>query len=77
MSFRQYNCIKVCISIPAVSDGNAAAVNGPGHGPKTQHGHDEGPDELVGGVIHWSSVPPQPGVVHKTLNMLQKGQGTC
>lgn len=59
---------------PAVSDREAARVNRPGPGSKTQHSHDEGPDELVGGVSHRSSVPQHPGVVHKTLNMLHRGQ---
>lgn len=71
---RQYNHdVCECLS-PAVSDGKAAAVNGACPGSKTQHSHDEGPDELVGRISHWSSVPQHPCVVHKTLNVLRKGQ---
>lgn len=47
-------------------------MNGPGPGTETQHSHDEGPDELVGRVVHWSTVPQLPCVVHKTLNVLRK-----
>lgn len=49
-------------------------MNGPCPGSQTQHSHDEGPDELVGGLDHRSAIPQQPRVVHKTLNMLQKYQ---
>lgn len=59
--------------LPAITQREAAAVNGPGPGPQTQHSHDKRPDELVRGFVHWTAVPLHPSVVYKALNMLHKG----
>lgn len=50
-------------------------MNGSGPGSETQHSQDEGPDELVGGLGYWHSIPGHPCVVYKTLHMLDRVRG--
>lgn len=62
----------VCVHVsPAIFDRKAPAVYGPCPRSETQNSHDEGPDELIGGIAHWTFVSQQPRLVHKTLNVLQ------
>lgn len=67
-------CVCVCVASPSINNRKSAAVNGAGPASQAQHSQDEGPDELAVGIRQRHFVPLHPRVVHKSLNVLQKGQ---
>lgn len=72
-------CVHVCVRVidsPSINDRKSASVDGPGPASQAQHSQDKGPEQLAVGIRQRRSVPQRPGVVHKSLNVLQKGQSS-